>query len=48
MRRYTARYRLRNGVTGSLPFILHNSCSVVLAMLEQFGEQLQSVSVRPA
>lgn len=48
MHAYTARYRLRNGATGSLTFIVRTSCCAVLAVIEHFGEQLRSVAVRPA
>jgi hypothetical protein len=48
MRAYTATYRLQNGATGSLTLIVRDSCSAVLAMLEQFGDQLRSISVRPS
>ncbi len=48
MRAYTARYKLRNGARGTLPFIARNSCGVVLAVLETFGDQLRSVVVKPA
>lgn len=47
-RHYIARYVLRNGARGSLSVIATDSCAAVLAALEQFGERIQRLSVRPA
>lgn len=47
-RHFIASYVLRNGARGALSVMADSSCSAVLIALDQFGERIQRLSVRPA
>ena len=44
---FATRYTLRNGTAGDLDVIASDSCAAVIAVHEQFGEQLARVAVKP-
>ena len=48
MKRYVARYTLRNGARGVLHVIARSSCDAVITAIDTFGERLRTCSVRPA